>query len=271
MLPLARLAHSISQPSFAADSPLLRLQVKESDGAVIVQLTPAPGVQIGAATPSDNSLLTIALEGQAKRRVFLPPSQSENRAELPRISDGRLVVVLDPGHGGGDPGAVGINGLQEKTIVLPIALQVAALLEQQGVQVILTRNTDQEVELEPRVRMAEQANATIFVSIHANSISLSRPDINGLETYYYSPDGQQLAQEIQTSVAQATGMRNIGVKSARFYVLRHTSMPAALVEVGFVTGRDDAPRLADPAFRDRIAEGIARGILQYVQRNARAG
>ena len=94
--------------------------------------------------------------------------------------------MIDPGHGGNDPGAVGIDSIHEADIVLPIAQQVAAALEQQGVQAILTRNDDREVELEPRVQLAERAHATLFVSIHANSISLDRPDVNGFETYYYS-------------------------------------------------------------------------------------
>jgi N-acetylmuramoyl-L-alanine amidase len=195
------------------------------------------------------------------------PQTSTSDIPLPRINRGKPVVVLDPGHGGGDPGAIGIDGLREKDVVLPIAQQVAELLQRQGVQAVLTRQGDQEVELEPRVRLAEQLNATVFVSIHANSINLSRPDISGLETYYTSSAGQRLAQIIHASVLQGTGMTDRGVRYARFYVTRRTSMPATLVEIGFVTGREDAANLRDPNFRRRMAEAIARGILQYIQGN----
>uniref|UniRef100_A0ACD5GSS4 N-acetylmuramoyl-L-alanine amidase family protein n=1 Tax=Desertifilum tharense IPPAS B-1220 TaxID=1781255 RepID=A0ACD5GSS4_9CYAN len=182
------------------------------------------------------------------------------------MPNSRVVVVVDPGHGGRDPGAVGIGGLQEKVVVMDISQQVAAILQQNGIQAVLTRTSDVEIDLEPRVRMARQMNATLFVSIHANAISMSRPDVNGLETYYYQ-SGLGLARTIHNSILQSTGMPDRGVRQARFYVLRQTSMPAVLVETGFVTGREDAARLANPAFRRQMAEAIARGIIQYIQQN----
>lgn len=190
-------------------------------------------------------------------RQTLPQSQV-------RVRDGRVVVVVDPGHGGGDPGAVGIGGLQEADVVLDISQQVAKLLEAQGVQAILTRTDDREIDLEPRVNLADSISADVFVSIHANSISLSRPDVNGIETYYYDT-GSALASSIHNSLVNATGMNDRGVRQARFYVLTHTSMPAVLVEVGFVTGREDAAKLNNSSFRSQIATGIAQGILRYVQ------
>jgi len=174
------------------------------------------------------------------------------------------VVAIDPGHGGRDPGAVGIGGLQEKEIVLDISQQVAAILEQQGVQVIMTRTDDREIDLEPRVDLAERVNATLFVSIHANAIDMSRPDVNGLETYYYD-SGETLARTIHNSVLEGTGTNDRRVRQARFFVLRKTSMPSVLVEVGFVTGADDAARLRDPAYRTQVAASIARGILLYIR------
>jgi N-acetylmuramoyl-L-alanine amidase len=253
--------------NLAADSPEWQATVANLGGIVLV---PVGGV--AAAAPNQRTSQSLT---PPANRPGIPQNQDNpatpgrlpNAAiDLPNLSDRRVRVAIDPGHGGRDPGAVGINGLQEKIVVLDIAQRVAELLEQQGVQVILTRRNDSEIGLEPRVQDANQGNANLFVSIHANAIDMDHPNINGVETYYYSSDAaRQLAQTIQTSLTQATGMRSIGVKQSRFYVLRHTRMPAALVEVGFVTGRDDAPRLADPAFRDRIAEGIARGILQYVQ------
>lgn len=183
---------------------------------------------------------------------------------LPPVRDGRIVVVVDPGHGGRDVGAVGIGGIQEASIVLDIAQQVAALLEKQGIQAVLTRTDDREIELEPRVDLAESLNANLFVSIHANSINLSRPDVNGIETYYYSSGGA-LASTIHNSLVNATGMSDRGVRQARFYVLTRTSMPSVLVEVGFVTGQTDAARLNSSASRSQIAAGIAQGILRYIQ------
>lgn len=198
----------------------------------------------------------------------LPPPNTSTDTTLP-VPNGRVVVVLDPGHGGPDPGAVGIGGLQEKEAVLAISRQVATALEQQGIQVVMTRPDDRDLDLEPRVRLAERANADIFVSIHANSISMSRPDVNGLETYHYSTTSQRLAQVIHNNLLQTTDLRDRGVRQARFYVIKNTSMPAVLVEIGFVTGREDAARLSSATGRSQIAQGITRGILQYVRSNVR--
>jgi N-acetylmuramoyl-L-alanine amidase len=185
---------------------------------------------------------------------------------LPRIQSGKVVVVVDPGHGGRDPGAVGIGGLHEADIVLDIATQVAALIESEGLQAVLTRSDDREVDLAPRVDVSDAVNADLFVSIHANAISMSRPDVNGIETYYYySTAAARLAETIHNSLLNSTGMNDRGVRQARFYVLTETSMPAVLVEVGFVTGREDAVRLGSAAARSQIAAAIADGILRYVQ------
>lgn len=252
----------------AANSPEWQASASNLGGVILV---PANGT--AAAQPERRTSQSLTRQSPPPSPAptippAAPPAPRPAAPALPNVADSRITVVIDPGHGGGDPGAVGIGGLQEKDIVLPISIRVAQVLEQQGVQAILTRQDDREIDLEPRVQVANRADADLFVSIHANAIDLSRPDINGLETYYYSSaTSRQLAQTIQASVVEATGMRNIGVKEARFYVLRRTLMPAVLVETGFVTGRDDAARLADPAFRDRMAEAIARGILQYIQQN----
>jgi N-acetylmuramoyl-L-alanine amidase len=185
--------------------------------------------------------------------------------DLPQISGDRIVVVLDPGHGGPDPGAVGIGGLSEIDIVDPVANRVAALLRESGVEPVLTRTGNYDLDLDPRVDLANRIPANLFVSIHANAISMSRPDVNGIETYYYQ-SGSYLADTIHESLIDATGSNDRGVRTARFYVLRYTDMPAVLLELGFVTGDQDAPRLRDPDHQEILARGIARGILEYIER-----
>lgn len=195
-----------------------------------------------------------------------PPSPNPDSTPLPAVPRGGKIVVIDPGHGGGDPGAVGIGGIRESEVVLDISRQVVALLKQQGVEAVMTRTRDVEIELEPRVQFAERANADVFVSIHANAFDARRTDVNGIETFYYSGgSGQPLARTVQDSLLQELGARDRGVKSANFYVIRYTSMPAILVETGFVTGAEDAARLSTAAGRARIAKAIARGILQYLR------
>ncbi|MEO1351153.1 MAG: N-acetylmuramoyl-L-alanine amidase [Cyanobacteria bacterium J06635_15] len=191
----------------------------------------------------------------------IPPVVERPTTPVPQTG---VVVVIDPGHGGRDPGAIGIGGLQEKEINLAIAIRVQQILEENGVQAPITRTGDQTLDLDPRVQIANRANATLFVSIHSNAISLSRPEVNGLETYYYST-GASLARTIHNSILQRIDIRDRGVRQARFYVLRYTDMPSVLVETGFVTGSEDAARLRDPAHRNAMADAIAQGILNYVR------
>ncbi|WP_322744900.1 N-acetylmuramoyl-L-alanine amidase [Leptolyngbya ectocarpi] len=207
-------------------------------------------------------------ESNPRPERVLPPRASEpaTSGQLPRVNQERIVVAIDPGHGGRDPGAVGIGGLQEKQVIFPISQQVAAILRQQGVEVVMTRNRDIELDLDPRVQIAERADADLFVSIHANAISLSRPDVNGLETYYYSNAGARFARTVHDIVLRTMGMSDRRVRQARFYVIRRTSMPAILIEVGFVTGAEDIHNLRDPEWRSEMANAIARGILTHIQR-----
>ncbi len=225
---------------------------------------------VNAATAAGNTATTPERSRvQPPMPLLTPNPQPPSPSPLPpSIPHGRALVIIDPGHGGPDPGAVGVGGLQEKGIVLDIGRQVAGFLQQRGIQAMLTRGDDSDVDLEPRVQMAEQAQATVFVSIHANSIDLSRPDISGLETYYFQ-SGADLAATIHQTILQSVGLPDRGVRTARFYVLRKTSMPSVLVEVGFVTGRDDAMKLSNAAYRTQMADAIARGIVQYLQRTAK--
>ncbi|WAL62574.1 N-acetylmuramoyl-L-alanine amidase [Thermocoleostomius sinensis] len=252
-----------------ADSPNWRANPSDYGG---VALNPSRG-RVLTQGQSSQSLTTAETVTTAPLPVPDRPIPAPDAPSilapvpLPDVSDSRVTIAIDAGHGGRDPGAVGIGGLRETDVVLDISLQVAQILEQQGVRVILTRRDDREIDLEPRVQTANRANANLFISIHANAISLDRPDVNGVETYYYSDAGQRLAQVIHNTVVRLTNSRDRRVRFARFYVLRNTTMPAVLVEVGFVTGAEDAQRLADPSFRTQMAEAIAAGILQYVQQN----
>ncbi|PZV10512.1 MAG: hypothetical protein DCF22_16560 [Leptolyngbya sp.] len=217
-----------------------------------------------------NNLQAMVLPIQANEIPSRQPSPIMNPAPNPNsvpmpVPKSGITVVIDPGHGGGDPGAVGIGGLQEKEVTLAVSQQVVALLKQKGVNAVLTRSNDREIELEPRVQFAEQAKANVFVSIHANSFDADRTDVSGIETYYYSGTGQSLARTIQSNLLQDLGARDRGVKQANFYVIKYTDMPAALVEIGFVTGAEDAARLSSASGRSKIAQAIARAILQYVQ------
>jgi len=188
-------------------------------------------------------------------------------SSLPNVPYGKYKVVIDPGHGGSDPGAVGINGLRETDIVLEVSKNVAEFLIKKGVKAILTRKYERTLDLQPRVSKANNSNADAFVSIHANATRGKRREVNGLETYYYSGyKGYSLAKHIHKQILITSSQSpDRGVRRSRFYVIRKTSMPAALVEIGFVTGMYDASLLRQKAYRDKMAFAIAKGILNYLK------
>ena len=185
---------------------------------------------------------------------------------LPSIKQNKFFVVIDPGHGGPDPGAIGINGIRETDIVLEVSKLVKELLSDKGVKVRLTRKNEVDMDLPPRVSFANNTDADIFVSIHANASRGKRRDINGLETFYFRGwKGRLLAKRIQKQILRVSpGSPDRGVKQGRFYVIKNTRMPAVLVEIGFLTGRLDARRLEKTTHRKRLAYAIAKGILEYL-------
>ncbi len=298
----AKLPENIQLPQRQVGGPLLSTRVRQEDPETFTLLVqPATRVQIGQ--PSQNSseqlIFPMAINlasvppvpppsqtapqppsnpgASTGPRPLLPPRQTppprnplpfpprpvgSGQPSLPRNPQGRVVVVIDPGHGGSDPGAVGVGGLREKDVVLPISQEVAQILERNGVSAVMTRTDDRTIDLTPRVQMANRLDGTVFVSIHANAAT--RAGATGVETFYYQT-GLSLATYIQNSILANFNMTNRGVKQARFYVLRNTTMPSALVEVGFVTNTYDASILADPGQRSGMAAAIAQGILQYLR------
>ena len=207
---------------------------------------------------------------KVKTKAYKKPNYVKKRvyefSQLPYIKQNKFSVVIDPGHGGLDPGAIGIGGIRETDVVLEVSKIVKKLLSDKGVKVRLTRKNEVDLDLRPRVSFANNTNADIFVSIHANASRGKRRDINGLETFYYRGwKGRLLARKIQKQILSVSpGSPDRGVKQGRFYVIKNTRMPAVLVEIGFLTGRLDARRLEKNTHRKRIAYAIAKGIIEYL-------
>jgi N-acetylmuramoyl-L-alanine amidase len=184
--------------------------------------------------------------------------------------EGPPLVVLDAGHGGSDAGAIGVTGLKEKDVNLAITLAVDQYLRRAGVATILTRSGDTYPSLQERARVANEAQATIFVSVHNNAAGDA--NARGTETFYqgtpekYSLEGRRLAEAIQRELITALGSvdRRARTHWNSLYVLSNTLMPAALVEVGFLTNAQEEALLKDAAYRAKAAEAIGRGILGYL-------
>lgn len=200
---------------------------------------------------------------------------------------GARTVVLDAGHGGKDPGAVGRSGIQEKDLALDIALRTAAHLRANGLKVAMTRDRDHFWTLQDRPFLAARGGGDLFVSIHLNATA-SR-SVQGVETFataaeHYPPTAESrltgkypavpnnrfnhsngiLAHQIQRMLVGITRADDRGVKRARFHVLRESAMPSALVECGFLSNPQEEQKLATPAYREAVAQGIAQGILNYL-------
>jgi len=171
-------------------------------------------------------------------------------------------VVIDPGHGGIDPGAIGTMGTQEKAIVLQISFKIGDILVKNGVQVVYTREIDKTQSLQEKCDVSNIANPDYFVSIHANSYTT--PTVSGIETFYSSgnTEGAKLAQAVQTELIKETGRVNRGVKTAGFYVLNYTNATAILVETSFVSNAEEEKLLVTEAYQDILAKAIATGILK---------
>ena len=196
------------------------------------------------------------------------------------------VVYLDAGHGGYDPGA-SYFGISEKSLTLAIQSRVKAKLEAEGYQVVTTRTSDTYVDLTDRSRAANASESDIFVSIHINASGSSAAQ--GIETYYYQPYAEYpsrinatyhanptrlsmsdtLANAIQSSLINATGAQNQGVKRQTFAVLRETTAPAVLLELGFLSNPQEAARLNTSAYQETLANAIVAGIKSYYEKESK--
>ena len=196
------------------------------------------------------------------------------------------IVYLDAGHGGYDPGA-SYFGISEKSLTLAIQSRVKAKLESEGYQVVTTRTSDTYVDLTDRSRAVNASESDIFVSIHINASGSSAAQ--GIETYYYQPYAEYpsrinatyhanptrlsmsdtLANAIQSSLINATGAQNQGVKRQTFAVLRETTAPAVLLELGFLSNPQEAARLNTAAYQETLANAIVAGIKSYYEKESK--
>jgi len=175
-------------------------------------------------------------------------------------------VIVDPGHGGRDPGATSITGSKEKTVNLAVAKHLALLLKRRGLDVTMTRNNDIYVSLKDRAALANNLEAKLFVSIHSDS---HNNDMTRGYTVYVARKSSEQSHELSKSILrsmQSVGLASRGMRKAGFKVLVATKCPAVLIELGYLTNEREARRLNDPQFQKRLAVAIARGICNYLLR-----
>jgi len=223
---------------------------------------------------SNTTIITMNLNKKINYDVDLNNSffkinvKSENT--IPTNPSGKTIVI-DAGHGGKDPGALSILGFKEKEVNLSIALKLENALRQKGYNVIMTRNTDTYVDLYERPKIANNVKADLFISIHCNSTLLN--SVNGLEllycpateSSYKTVDQYPFAKSIHDSIVSSTGINSRGIKKrSDLVVLRLTNMPAVLIETAFLTNPDDAQKLIQDSFQQKVVQGIVNGVEQYM-------
>ncbi|MBU2702926.1 N-acetylmuramoyl-L-alanine amidase [Sporomusaceae bacterium BoRhaA] len=285
----------------ASPSPQLIVNIKNANASKVddVLLDGKVASKINVSSATGNAKVVIDLPNSISRsdyHVFTLPSDSKNNKPYRVVVDinkpvlssnvhysaglSDKVIVLDPGHGGSDPGAIGPGKDQEKTVTLAVAQKVKSLLEKSGATVLMTRQTDVDVygpnasgadELGARADVANHRKTDVFLSIHANSFG--NPTVGGGATYYYPKSNADslLAQSIQDAYIQATGLSDRGIYQANFYVLKHTSMPASLIELAFISNPAEEKMLMDDAFQQKMAQGIVQGLDSFFTQVAAGG
>jgi len=213
-----------------------------------------------------------ATQQQAPRNpVPQPPAEQPPAEETPMAGK---KIMLDPGHGGKFPGAIGATGLNEKDVTLAICLEMQKQLKASGADVRMTRETDSTVappsaslqeDLRARVAMANSWPAEVFISVHCNSAE--NTSAQGTENYHSrnaSASSKRLAAALHTPLVEM-GLRDRGVKAADFHVIKHTTMPGTLVETAFISNAADEAKLADPQWQKDAATALVKGVENYFE------
>ncbi len=261
----ATLAQKFQGPFLDVRSPLDRLRLFPSEGKSVTAILKIPtGFFVaGAQRQSGNRQFSIKLA-----RMATPPNPTTSTApngpttQSPVSGDSPLVIV-DAGHGGSDPGALGPGGLQEKDLNLKLSRRLGQRLTELGYRVAYTRQDDRFITLQGRVQMAEQAQADIFVSIHHNASE--NPSAQGIETYYLRANSSRLATMVHRAVVKTSNRLDRGVHQARFHVIRQTTMPAILVESGYVSNKTEAQVLNNDTEQQSLAVAIAQAIDRFIK------
>ena len=258
VLDLAGFSAAALSASYPAGGNTERIRTGEYEGSarIVFDVVKIPEYDVTVSEDKRTATVTLTAEN--------PPAVSGPK------------IVIDAGHGGSDPGAIGYNddgsvSLQEKDATLPIANRLYEILRENGVDAYYTRNTDVYVTLAERAEFANSIGASLFVSVHCNAFTTT--DVQGSlvmhhtskDTSAYGVSGQDLANNILKYLPDALGTQNRGrVDGSAMYVIRKVDMPSVIVETAFITNPSDRAKLADPAMQEKAAQAIAQGILDTI-------
>ena len=232
---------------------------------LVMSLLPQIGVKAGLPiNKSDIVKIEQSIDSKAIKITITKGAQEPQNTEKPsRRGAVKGKVVLDAGHGGSDYGAIR-EGINEKDITLEITQRVEAILRSKGCKVSLVRKDDTFVSLEDRVDFTEKEGPEVFVSIHVNSAVSNTPC--GIETHWYHDSSKDLAEIIHKNmIKQIPSAKDRGLFKSKFYVINHTSAPAVLCEIGFLSNTEERNELITESRKQRTAKAIAEGIIEYLK------
>lgn len=228
-----------------------------------IELIPQIGLKLSVPAKSNSLVNTyLGADGKTIKIKIKTPKQQVQKpvTQNNTVPKGVRKVVIDAGHGGSDYGALR-NNINEKDITLDVSKRVEALLKKEGYAVKMTRSNDVYVSLQDRVSISEAYAPDIFVSIHVNSSV--KPEITGIETHYYHQESMSLAQTVHTALASAINSKNRGLFKSKFYVINHTTSPAILVEIGFISNDSERAQLVSEKRKQDTAKAIVEGVKNY--------
>lgn len=206
-------------------------------------------------------VVSSAISGGIKTNVLAP---IKTKSEKQKKSLAGKVIVIDPGHGGADPGAKGYDGTYEKDLTLKTSKYIAGYLTSKGARVFLTRTTDVKKELCDIVAFANRINADIYIAVHFNSIEKGK--ISGTETYYYTPQSFRLASLLHKRMLLLLRRQDEGVKRAKFYTISKANMPAVLVEPIYISDMQESILARSKTLQKEIAKAVVLGVEDYFTR-----
>ena len=227
----------------------------------------------------DQRVLTVVVTGLLFAVLLLAKQDQTALVNGDKVMQGKekMCVVIDAGHGGADPGKIGINGALEKDVNLQIAMLVKTYLEAQDVEVVMTRESEQGLydenasnkkvqDMKRRIAVIDEADPALTVSIHQNSYP--EEYVKGAQVFYYtgSAEGQKLAELLQNSLIRRVDTENHRQTKANdsYYLLKKTSTPIVIVECGFLSNGGEAQKLCNESYQESVAWAIHMGIMQYL-------
>lgn len=250
-------------PNIDVSSPIDNLNIAQRDDRSVVALIQVPpGTRVGDLRPLDGTRRRILLPLLRRTATEQPVLPIDIYNEVPNGTG--FSITLDAGHGGKDSGAQR-DGVDEKDLTLGVIRRLNNRLRGLNFHTTLTRSGDTYPTLADRVRITNGSKSQLFVSVHTNYMDGGRDDIYGIETYYSHTNSARLAYILHRNIVAKTGAPDRRVRIRNLYVTNQNSVPAVLLEVGFITNVGERNRLLQPAYQDLIAEAITQGLIEYLK------